>query len=98
MYTTSLFHRSLIEEAQKLQEGKLIITHPQDANLAAIVCILEKEYLFSYTPLGWVGTSPKSAGLAISHNSSPELRAIYLDKIQKSKLLCHPLAGDFRLA
>lgn len=98
MYTTSLFHRSLIEEAQELQEGKLIITHPQDANLAAIACILEKKYLFSYIPLGWVGTSPKSAGLAISHNSSPGLRATYLDKIQKSKLSCHPLIGDFRLA
>lgn len=98
MYTTSLFHRSLIDEARNLQDGKAIVTHPQDANLAAIACILEKEYLFSYVPLGWVGTSPKSAGLAISRDSSPELRAIYLEKIKKSKLQCHPLVGDFRLA
>lgn len=98
MYTTSLFHRSLIEEARALQNGKVIVTHPQDANLAAIACMLEKEYLFSYVPLGWVGTSPKSAGLAISHDSAPELRAVYLEKIKKSKLACHPLVGDFRLA
>jgi len=98
MYTTSLFHRSLIEEARNLQGGKAIVTHPQDANLAAIACIFEKKYLFSYIPLGWVGTSPKSAGLAISHDAAPELRAVYLEKIKKSKLSCHPLVGDFRLA
>lgn len=98
MYTTSLFHRALIEEARYLQDGKVMVTHPQDANLAAIACILEKKYLFSYIPLGWVGTSPKSAGLAISHDAAPELRAVYLEKIKKSKLLCHPLVGDFRLS
>ena len=58
MYTTSLFHRSLIAEARKRQGGKLLSTVPADANLAAIACNLERKFVKSSIPLGWVGTSP----------------------------------------
>mgnify|MGYP000642041826 CR=1 FL=1 len=70
MYTTALFHRDLLDEARVKQDGKVFSCHPQDANLAAIACSLEAEYLKSYIPLGWVGTSPKSAGMAISGSVS----------------------------
>ena len=40
MYTTSLFHRGLIAEAKQKQEGRLFVTHPQDANLDEIACSL----------------------------------------------------------
>lgn len=106
MYTTSLFHRSLIEEAIEKQEGRLFLTHPQDANLAAIACSLEKKYLKSLIPLGWVGSSPKSAGLAVTANLMMDkrketdgqfdtVRKDYIQKTSNSKLSYHPLAGDF---
>jgi len=106
MYTTALFHKGLLDEARSKQEGKVFSCHPQDANLAAIACSLEKEYLKSYIPLGWVGSSPKSAGMAISgsHSSlsseqdkktSQKLKKEYLVKVSKSKLKYHEWAGSF---
>jgi len=108
MYTTSLFHRSLLDEAKRKQAGVVFSCHPQDANLAAIACTLEKKYLKSNIPLGWVGSSPKSAGLAVfaaddkkqgtSANELTKLKIDYEDKINKSKFKYNSLAGDFALA
>jgi glycosyltransferase involved in cell wall biosynthesis len=106
MYTTALFHKDLLDEVQSKQDGKVFSCHPQDANLAAIACSLEKKYLKSYIPLGWVGSSPKSAGMAISSRDSvlndngmleetKQLKKDYLSKVSKSKLKYHELAGDF---
>lgn len=106
MYTTSLFHRDLINEAKKRQQGRLLITHPQDANLAAIACSLENRYLMSSIPLGWVGSSKKSAGAAVTYKEPCQdrdentdnvsaLKKQYLEKINKSKLEYNFLAGEF---
>jgi glycosyltransferase involved in cell wall biosynthesis len=105
MYTTSLFKRSLIEEARKKQGGIFLKCHPQDANLAAISCGLEKRYLNSRIPLGWVGTSPKSAGMAITFASRDKdinkdlnmLEADYKKRISESPLQYDFLAGDFSM-
>ena len=105
MYTTSLFHQSILEEARARQNGKVLTCHPQDANLGVISCSLEKEYLKSYIPLGWVGSSLKSAGMSIgsqSKNFKPDdakaienLEKEYIEKIKKSKFKYNKLAGDF---
>ncbi len=106
MYTTSLFHRDIISEAKQKQHGRLLSTHPQDANLAAIACSLENRYLMSYIPLGWVGSSLRSAGLAISfngpdpdapgqNNAVESLKKEYVGKINRSELEYNYLAGDF---
>ncbi|OOF13193.1 hypothetical protein BZG84_16000, partial [Salinivibrio sp. PR932] len=57
MYSNSLFHRSLLVEAKEKQNGNLFLTVPPDVNLATIGLTLEKKYLKSFIPLGWVGTS-----------------------------------------
>lgn len=101
MYTTSIFHKDLIEEVRRKQQGKIFVTHPQDANLAAIACSLEKKYLFSNIPLGWVGTSPKSAGLAIvtgTQNGMDNLKDEYLTKTKNSSLNYDSTIGDFTFA
>lgn len=109
MYTTSIFRRDILEEVRRRQSGRVFTTHPQDANLAAIAFSLERRYLRCLIPLGWVGSSPKSAGLAVSAGSVEgshdaaraeidSLRKEYLGKISESKLLYHPLAGDFSLS
>lgn len=105
MYTTSLFHKSILDEARLKQNGKVLTCHPQDANLGVIACSLDKHYLKSYIPLGWVGSSPKSAGMAIgSENKNfnkenaevlKDLQQEYRDKIKKSKFEYNELAGDF---
>ena len=102
MYTSSIFHKSIINKARNLQFNKVFSCHPQDANLAAIAASLEKKYLYSGIPLGWVGTSPKSAGMAIasvnntfSNKSMKSLKREYLYKINNSKISYHHLAGDF---
>lgn len=104
MYTTSLFHRSLLARARELQDGKVLTCHPQDANLGAIACSLEKKYLKSFVPLGWVGSSIKSAGMAVTdfdnvcdkdREGVKKLRTVYLDKTKKSRLPYSELAGDF---
>jgi glycosyltransferase involved in cell wall biosynthesis len=109
MYTTSLFHRDIINEAKMKQQGRLFVTHPQDANLAAVACSLDSRYLMSFIPLGWVGSSLKSAGVAVLHKDPcldekeknhqlDSLKKEYLEKIDKSKLEYNYLAGDFKLA
>lgn len=108
MYTTSLFSSKIIDEAKSKQGGKLFLAHPQDANLAAIACSLDNHYLKSMIPLGWVGSSPKSAGLAVmsttgsKNNPDAEadlkaVRADYLNKTANSSIKYHLLAGDFSL-
>ena len=104
MYTNSLFHVSLIEETRRLQGGKVFTCHPQDANLAALALLLEKSYLRSEVPLGWVGTSPSSAGLAIAKSgtgdtpSEETLAGQYQSSISASKLEYPSFAGEFSLA
>ncbi|MBT8556439.1 glycosyltransferase family 2 protein [Polynucleobacter paneuropaeus] len=105
MYTSSLFHRSLIEEARRRQQDKIFVSHPQDANLAAIACSLEATYLKSYIPLGWVGSSPKSAGMAVLANTANAntedqdslriLKQDYENKIRSSNIHYDFLAGEF---
>ena len=107
MYTTSLFHRDLLLEARQRQAGRVFLCHPQDANLAVVACSLERRYLKSYVPLGWVGSSPKSAGMAIAGNVEgarkddqeeiDSLRRDYLKKISSSGMQYHELAGAFSL-
>lgn len=100
MYTTSVFHKSLLSEVKEKQKGKVFITHPQDANLAAIVCSLEKKYLYSDIPLGWVGSSPKSAGMAIVSKDKEQnvLKQDYLTKTRHSNLLYSKKIGQFSFA
>jgi hypothetical protein len=105
MYTNSLFHRDILDEARAMNGGRVFSCHPQDANLAAIAISLSPIYLKSYIPLGWVGTSPKSAGMSIVSASKKEdqdeeimsLAAEYNDKVSKSALEYHERAGDFSL-
>jgi glycosyltransferase involved in cell wall biosynthesis len=97
MYTTSIFNRSIIEEARRIQKGKLFTAHPQDANLAAIGASLDKKYIKSMIPLGWVGSSPKSAGLAVVAEGLEVVREDYLKKVSGSTIRVHPLAGDFTI-
>jgi len=99
MYTTSLFRRSLLDRARARQGGLVFQTHPQDANLAAVAVSLTKHFLYSGIPLGWVGSSPKSAGMAIAKPETLEQQALsqqYTEKIQKSPLRTSPRIGNFR--
>jgi len=100
MYTTSLFHRDLLDEARRRQGGVVFTTHPQDANLAAIALSLERKYLYSDIPLGWVGSSSRSAGLAVVSKSDPladELKTEYVRKTKQSGLRYCSLIGDFSI-
>jgi glycosyltransferase involved in cell wall biosynthesis len=107
MYTNSMFHKSLVEEAKSRQNEKLFSSHPQDANLAAVSCSIEDKYLKSYIPLGWIGTSPKSAGMAIFSDENKvkeedreavvNLKKEYEKKVSDSALKYHELAGSFSL-
>lgn len=110
MYTSSLFKKSLLEEARIKLGTDVIRGHPQDAYLAALCCLIEDRYLRSEVPLGWVGSSQSSAGLATSlnlteqvnlsdrHNSLAWRAQLYRSKIQGSELSYDAQAGDFSLA
>lgn len=73
MYTCSIWSKSLIDQVRLANQGRLITSHPEDASLAASNCIWESWNLWTGVPLGWVGTSPKSSGLAVidSPNGAP---------------------------
>ena len=92
-----------MDEAREKQEGKVLTCHPQDANLGVIACSLDNHYLQSSIPLGWVGSSLKSAGMAIASSDHSygqmeevkELEREYKEKIKNSTISYHDLAGDF---
>jgi glycosyltransferase involved in cell wall biosynthesis len=89
MYTSSLFKQEFIQDIRELQNGKFLTCHPQDANIASISVRAEKNYLMSLIPLGWVGSSIKSAGLSVEisagsgHRSIEKLKLEYLSKIMR---------------
>lgn len=105
MYSTSLFHRSLIERVKEANGGKVFSSMCPDANLAAIACSLEKKYLESGIPLGWVGSSSNSAGLSASiihlkRDNSSIYRNVQNDVVKSldsSAITFHELAGDYKL-
>ncbi len=106
MYTTSLFHASIIDRCRAAQGGNLLTCHPQDANLAALANAFERRYLFSEVPLGWVGSSTKSAGLALYRVAQPSekissveanLARKYIESVGRSKHQYPDWAGEFSL-
>lgn len=103
MYTNSLWRMSLIREVRQLQDGVFFTCHPQDANIAALGVRLEKEYLYSGISLGWVGTSKKSAGLAIAQSLNPisseaaNLAREYAQSVKTSAITYPSWAGDFEM-
>ena len=75
MYTTSLFHKSLIDEVKKRQSGVFIPPYTtQDAYLAALSVLFSENILRSEIPLGWVGCSPKTAFREKTWNNNFKLR------------------------
>ena len=69
MYTTTLVSEKLISAIRSKHRSRLVLGHPQDAFLAAALLKEGKHFLFSGKPFSWVGSSIKSAGLAISSNN-----------------------------
>lgn len=69
MYTTTLVSEKLISAIRSKHRSRLVLGHPQDAFLAAALLKEGKQFLFSGKPFSWVGSSIKSAGLAISSNN-----------------------------
>lgn len=107
MYVSSLWHRSLIQEAREKAGGTVILSHPQDASLVAVASSLEKQFLRSETPLAWVGSSLKSAGLAVTldlqkNSSTPDevlaLSTGYQQRVASSHLSRNSNADSFGLA
>lgn len=109
-YTNSIWERELFDEIRQKNSGKLMFCYPEDASLAASAFRLEENYLWSGIPLGWVGTSPKSEGLAVTryHDMSDAITSsrtrqlnriaeYSLEKSKASGLPYSPLAGSLVL-
>lgn len=107
MYTSSLWHCSFVDDVKRQQAGHLILSHPQDASLAASALHFEKRYLHSLLPFSWVGTSKKSAGLAVALTreapnpqasmSNEDAAGSYLESVRKSQIPYPDWAGPFSL-
>lgn len=106
MYTSSVISADLVREIRRLQSGKLILGHPQDAYLAASITRIEPSFLQSDVSFSWVGTSDKSAGWAVASEAhsigkssrSPQqsmLARSYLSRVARSPLSYPSWAGDF---
>lgn len=101
MYTTTLVSRSVVDSIRIENQGRLILGHPQDAYLAVALLKKAPSFLFSGQPFSWVGTSSKSAGLAITKMASGEaeysqLANDYRDSVQNSKSISYNSKTDFR--
>ena len=102
MYTTSLVSEKLISQIRLAHSGRLVLGHPQDAYLAAALLKEGKNFLFTGKPFSWVGTSTRSAGLAISlsseDNEPNSLSGEYLQSVSNSAELAYKSSVDFRHA
>lgn len=100
MYTTTLVSRKILNSIRSANGGRLILGHPQDAYLAAAILKESAEFLWLGSPFSWVGTSVKSAGLAITggidNRESKELAEQYALSVQSSRTLTYKSGADFR--
>ncbi len=100
MYTTTIVSANLIKKIRQDNQGRLILGHPQDAFLAAVLLKYAPEYIWSGDPFGWVGTSSRSAGLAITHGNlggiRSELAYSYSNSVNQSSALPYKSSVDFR--
>ena len=99
MYTTTLVAKSIVDSIRSKNEGGLILGHPQDAHLAASLLKESPTYLFSGNPFSWVGTSAKSAGLAITKlakGSKSEVANNYVSSVATASGLTYSSNADFR--
>jgi hypothetical protein len=102
MYTSTLVSEKLISTIRQANKGKLVLGHPQDAYLAAALLKESKAFLFSGRPFSWVGTSTRSAGLAVSlgkgENEPDSLSGQYLESVYNSVSLAYRSSVSFRHA
>jgi len=100
MYTSTIVHRDLLTKIRMSQKGQLIIGHPQDAFLAAAILKESPSFLWSGAPIAWVGTSEKSAGLAISKGADNSglgnLAKDYANSVHSDKKIVYSSTVDFR--
>jgi hypothetical protein len=100
MYTTTLVSKAVINAIRDRNEGRLILGHPQDAFLAASILRQSPDFLWVGSPFSWVGTSTKSAGLAItSEVDTPEtndLADAYARSVNVSSNLVYESPIDFK--
>jgi hypothetical protein len=100
MYTTTLVSKELISKIRGAQSGSLILGHPQDSFLAASILKFSDRFLWSGKPFSFVGTSDKSAGLAISNHSLnvdvSKIADSYLRSVSSSKSIAYSSKVDFR--
>jgi hypothetical protein len=100
MYTTTLVANVVVDEIRAGNEGRLILGHPQDAFLAASILKHSPSFLWVGSPFSWVGTSSRSAGLAItSEVDTPEtndLADAYARSVNASSNLVYESPIDFK--
>jgi glycosyltransferase involved in cell wall biosynthesis len=102
MYTTTLVSEKLISKIRESNGGRLVLGHPQDAYLAASLLKESRDFLFSGRPFSLVGSSVKSAGLAIismkADSEVSELANEYLGSVTNSRDLSYKSSVDFKHA
>lgn len=99
MYTTTLVAKSVVDSIRSKNGGSFILGHPQDAHLAASLLKESHSYIFCGQPFSWVGTSAKSAGLAIAklaEDTENEIAKNYISSVESSSGLNYSSSADFR--
>ena len=100
-YTSSIVKREVLDAIRAQNSGRLVSGHPQDAYLAASVLRQAQRFLFFGEPFSFVGTSSRSAGLAVSGSSKQlsadqiVLREKYIRSVIDSPV-GEGLGGNFR--
>ena len=100
MYTTTLVAKGVVDEIRAGNEGRLVLGHPQDAFLAASILKQSPSFLWIGSPFSWVGTSIKSAGLAITSDiDTPEAKELaenYASSVEQARNLTYNSPIDFK--
>lgn len=100
MYTTTLVAKSVVNGIRAQNDGRLVLGHPQDAFLAASILKQSPNFLWIGSPFSWVGTSIKSAGLAITSSvdtlETKELAEKYASSVEGSRNLTYNSPIDFK--
>jgi glycosyltransferase involved in cell wall biosynthesis len=68
LYTTGLFHKSLIQKIKDISDGNFYHSITPDAYSCVVGLLTTNQFIHSNLPLFWVGSSPKSTGF--SHTAS----------------------------
>lgn len=94
IYAGSLVHCDVIRQVKQMQNGLFYHDINPDAYGAAALASIKADYIHSFIPLVWIGTSSQSNGSGVSKKHTQD----FYRQASRDNIALHSLCGSFKHA